>query len=58
MIVREDYGDKFVRTYSDEGYYIRKIGTNEIYVDAIDLKTSSYEYVETDEKIEVIPDAE
>lgn len=58
MIITEEYGELFKRTYSDEGYYIRKVGTNEIYADAIDLKTSSYEYEETDEKIEVIPDAD
>jgi hypothetical protein len=36
--------------------YIQKVGTSEKYVDAIDLKTSTFEYVETDEKIE--PDEE
>lgn len=52
MIVVEDYGEKFKRTYSDEGYYIQKVGTTEKYVDAIDLKTSDFKYIETDEKIE------
>jgi hypothetical protein len=52
MIVVEDYGEKFKRTYSNEGYYILKVGTTEKYVDAIDLKTSDFEYTETDEKIE------
>jgi len=52
MIKVEDYGTNFKRTYSDAGFYILKVGTSEKYVDAIDLKTSDFEYAETDEKIE------
>ena len=51
MIVIEDYEEKYKRTYSDEDYYIRKVGTDEIYAEAIDLKEATYEYEETDEKI-------
>ncbi len=51
MIVVEDYGTKFKRTYSDENFYIQKRGTNERYVDAIDLKEATFEYFETDEKV-------
>ena len=59
MIVVEPYGEKFKRTYSDEGFYISKVGTSEKYVDAIDLKEATFEYIETDEPIEeVIPDAD
>ena len=51
MLVVEDYGEQFKRTYSDSGFYIHKIGTDEKYVDAIDLKTATFEYEETDEPI-------
>lgn len=43
---------KFKRTYSDEGYYIQKVGTDEIYSEAVDILTANYEYIETDKKIE------
>ena len=57
MIVREFYkerkdGVKLYKTYSDENYLIKKIGTDEIYSEAIDVETSNFEYVETEEKIE------
>lgn len=42
----------FVKTYSDEGYKIIKMGTNEIYDEAIDIEDKSYTYEETDIKIE------
>lgn len=57
MIIAEDYGELFTRRYSDQNVYIRKVGTSEEYIDAIDLKTVSVEYEETDRPIEeVIPD--
>ena len=40
--------EQFKKTYSDENFLIRKIGTNEIYSEAYDLLTSEYEYEETD----------
>ena len=43
---------EFKKTYSDEGYYIQKKGTNEIYIEAIDILNTNYEYIETDKKIE------
>ena len=57
MIKREFYkerndGVKLYKTYSDENYRIQKVGTDEIYDEAIDVKSSNYEYIETDEKIE------
>lgn len=52
-ITRED-GVNLYRTYSDEGYYIRKVGTDEVYSEAIDIEDASYEYEETSEKIEVV----
>ena len=57
MIVREYYktrkdGVNLYKTYSDAQYMIRKIGTEEIYEDAIDVENAPYEYEETNEKIE------
>ena len=57
MIVREYYktrndGVNLYKTYSDEEYMIRKIGTDEIYEEAIDVENAPYEYEETDIKIE------
>lgn len=46
---RED-GIKLYRTYSNEDYLIRKVGTEEIYEEAIDVEDSPYEYEETNEK--------
>ncbi len=43
----------FKRTYSDEGHYIKKVDTEEIYVEAVDLPDKGYSYMETDEYIEV-----
>lgn len=59
MIKREFYkerndGVKLYKTYSDENYRIRKVGTDEIYDKAIDIEGSNYEYIETDEKIEEV----
>lgn len=59
MIVKELYdtwgdGTKLFRTYSNEGKMIRKVGTDEMYSEAIDVK--EYEYEETDELIEKIED--
>ena len=57
MIVREFYmeradGVKLFRTYSDEGKYIHKVGTDEVYSEAVDIEGKNYEYVETNKKIE------
>ena len=59
MIRQEFYrtrkdGVKLNKTYSDEGYYIRKVGTDEVYSEAIDVEDAPYEYEETSEKIEVV----
>lgn len=56
-IVKEFYstrndGVNLYRTYSDENYKIKKVGTNEIYDEAIDIETATYEYEETNLKIE------
>ena len=49
---------QYKRTFSDTGFYIRKIGTNEEYTEAIDLLNSNYEYEETDRKIETDAESE
>ena len=48
---RED-GVNLYKTYSDENYKIQKVGTDEIYDEAIDIENSGYEYIETTERIE------
>ena len=58
MIVREFYktrkdGVQLFRTFSDNGFKINKIGTNEVYDDAIDVDAATFFYIETKEKIEV-----
>lgn len=53
MIVTETRSDGLIRTYSDSGKKIQKVGTDEIYDEAIDLATSGYTYVETDESNEI-----
>ena len=56
-IVKEFYntrndGVKLYKTYSDAGYTIKKVGTDEVYEEAIDVENASYEYEETTELIE------
>ena len=53
MIKTETRTDGLIRTYSDLGKKIQKIGTDEIYDEAVDLATSGYIYVETDESNEI-----
>lgn len=53
MVVKEFYttrtdGVNLYRTFSDKNLYIKKIGTDEVYVDAIDVVGSEYTYEETD----------
>ena len=57
MIKREFYetrfdGVKLFKTYSDSGVKIHKVGTDEVYDDAIDIEGAPYIYEETDEPIE------
>lgn len=57
MIVKEIYATRkdgvvLYKSYSDNGVYIRKLGTNEEYDVAIDIENAPYSYVETDKKIE------
>ena len=48
---RED-GVNLFRTYSDENKYIKKVGTDEEYSEAIDIEGAPYTYIETDKEIE------
>ena len=43
---RED-GVNLYRTYSDENKYIRKVGTEEVYSEAVDIESAPFEYEET-----------
>lgn len=57
-IVKEFYktrtdGVNLYRTYSDENYKIKKVGTDEVYDEAVDIENAPYEYEETTEKVEV-----
>ena len=57
MIVTEFYtqrkdGVNLYKTYSDANKYIRKVGTDEVYSEAIDVENIGYEYEETDKEIE------
>lgn len=40
-------GMKLYKTYSDNGMMIKKIGTKEIYKEAIDVERSPFVYIET-----------
>ena len=53
MIKTETRTDGLIRTYSDLGKKIQKIGTDEIYDEAVDLATSGYTYAETDADSEI-----
>lgn len=55
FIERAD-GVKLYRTFSDSGLMIQKIGTAEIYGEAVDVEGSGNDYIETD--IPVPEDAE
>ena len=52
LLTRKD-GVKLYRTYSSENFKIHKVGTNEIYDEAIDVENSPYKYEETNENIEI-----
>ncbi len=57
MIVREYFdtrkdGVRLYRTFSDIKHYIRKVGTDEVYSEAVDVEDAPYTYEETDKEIE------
>jgi hypothetical protein len=52
MVIREFYltredGVNLFRTYSDEGFEIQKVGTTELYIEAIDIEGAEWNYIET-----------
>ena len=56
MIIKEFYrtrkdGVNLYLTYSDKDLKIQKVGTNEIYVKAIDVESAKYTYIETDKEV-------
>lgn len=44
---------EFIKRFSDNGKYIKKVGTNEEYAEAVDLIEKNFEYEETDRDIEM-----
>lgn len=48
MIKTKTRTDGLIRTYSDAGKMIQKVGTDEFYDVAIDLASARYSYTETD----------
>ena len=57
MIVREYFdtrkdGVRLYRTYSDINLYIRKVGTDKVYSEAIDIEDAPYVYEEINMVIE------
>ena len=55
MVITENIvidGEEFIKNHSDSGYMIKKVGTDEMYSEAIDPIGSGRTYVETDELIE------
>ena len=57
MVIKEFYGTrqdgvKLYKHYSNENLMIQKLGTDEIYSEAIDVEFKNYQYVETDMPIE------
>ena len=53
MLKYEILDEKFCRHYSDANKMIRKVSTNELYSEAIDILPCRYEYEETDIDIDV-----
>lgn len=51
-------GVNLYKTYSNEGYKIHKLNTEEIYDEAIDVENAPFEYEETTEKIEELTEIE
>ena len=58
MIVKEFMktraeGVNLYRTYSDQNLKIQKVGTDEVYNQAIDVEDAPFTYEETDKPVEV-----
>lgn len=48
MIQSYQVNDNFIRTYSDQDYYIEQLHTGNIYITALDNIGNNYQYKETD----------
>ena len=59
-MIRKEYhstrkdGVRLYKTYSEQNLYIKKVGTNEEYAEAIDVENAPFRYEETTKKIEQI----
>lgn len=56
MVRREYHSTRYdgvllYRSYSDAGLKLRKVGTDEVYDEAIDVESAEYSYEETDEVV-------
>jgi hypothetical protein len=51
-------GVKLNRTYSDSGVKIKKVGTEEVYNEAVDVEGASFTYEETDQPVDTIEEEE
>jgi len=51
---KEIEGVTLNRTYSDQELKIRKVGTDEVYNEAVDVDGAPFEYEETDQPIDRI----
>ncbi len=61
-IIQEFYrarldGVNLIRTYSDAGLMLQKVGTDELYSEAIDIEGAPYTYEETDIKNDITDEA-
>ena len=59
MVIKEYYrtrqdGVRLYRAYSDQNLYIKKIGTDEVYTEAIDVEGAYFVYTETQTPIESV----
>ena len=52
-MIQSEIKDGFIRQFSDENKYIKKVGTNEKYRDAVDIYPTENTYIETDEPIPI-----
>lgn len=63
MIKKEFYttrkdGVNLFKTFSDDNLVIRKVGTDEVYSEAIDIENAGFEYEETKIKIKEVENYE
>lgn len=63
MIITEFYrtrkdGVNLVKTYSDQNLMIQKVGTDDVYAEAIDVENSGFEYIETETHVKAEQEGE